>query len=137
MSLSLPDVRRVPLVLAVVAGLLSTSGAAPARRHVAAPGDLVASPSLSILGNVTAGINTEVDVTITNTTNQAVLLTDVVFNTVNAQGLAQVNITVPANGSAQAVVFMGPAGTGPAVMRVRWRGGSESTNWVTITANGT
>ena len=137
MSLSLPDVRRAPLVLAAVAGLLLTTGAAPARRHVAPPGDLVASPSFVNLGSVTAGTNTEVDVTITNNTSQAVLLTDVTFNTVNAQGLAQIDITVPANGSAQATVFMGPASTGPAVMRVRWKGGPASTNWVTIAANGT
>lgn len=137
MSLSLPGVRRVPLVLAAVAGLMLTTGAAPVRTHVPAPGDVVASPSFVNLGSVSAGINTEVDVTITNTTSQDILLTDVNFIIVNAQGLAQTNITVPANGTAQAKVFMGPVNTGPAVMRVRWRGGSESTNWVTITANGT
>jgi hypothetical protein len=114
-----------------------TTGAAPVRTHVRAPGDLVASPSLFNVGNVSAGINTEVDITITNTTSQDILLTNVNFIIVNAQGLAQVGITVPANGTAQAAVFMGPVNTGPAVMRVRWRGGSESTNWVTITANGT
>lgn len=96
----------------------------------------VASPSFVTLGDVSAGINTEVDITITNTTSQDILLTDVHFTVVNAQGLAQTNITVPANGTAQAQVFMGPVSTGPAVMRVRWRGGSESTNWVTITASG-
>ena len=137
MSLSLPGVRRVPLVLAAVAGLMLTTGAAPARTHVAAPGDLVASPSLINLGNVSAGINTEVDITITNSTSQDILLTNVNFNIVNAQGLAAIDINVPANGTAQAQVFMGPVNTGPAVMRVRWRGGSESTNWVTIAANGT
>lgn len=137
MSLSLPGVRRVPLVLAAVVGLLSTTGAAPAHRYLASPGDLVASPSFVNLGSVSAGTNTEVDITITNNTSQSVLLTDVQFVTVNAQGLAQINITVPANGSAQAVVFMGPVSTGPAVMRVRWRGGREFTNWVTIAAIGT
>ena len=136
MSLSLAGVRRVPLVLAAVAGLMLTTGAAPVITHVSAPGDLVASPSFVNLGSVSAGINTEVDITITNTTSQDILLTDLNFNTVNAQGLAQIDITVPANGTAQAQVFMGPVNTGPAVMRVRWRGGSESTNWVTITANG-
>jgi hypothetical protein len=136
MSPSLPALRRFPFAFAAVAGLLLTTGAAPAR-HVMAPGDLVASPSFVNLGDVGAGINTEVDITITNNTSQAVVLTDVTFNTVNAQGLAQININVPANGSAQAVVFMGPVSTGPAVMRVRWRGGRESTNWVTIVANGT
>lgn len=136
MSLSLPGVRRVPLVLAAVAGVMLTTGAAPVRTHVRAPGDVVASPSFVNVGNVSAGINTEVDITITNTTSQDILLTDVKFNTINAQGLAQINITVPANGTAQAQVFMGPVSTGLAIMRVRWRGGSESTNWVTITANG-
>jgi len=136
MALSLPAVRRIPLALATVVGLLLTTGSASAR-HVKMPGDLVASPSFVNLGNVGAGINTEVDITITNNTSQAVVLTDVTFNTVNAQGLAQVDVSVPANGTAQAKVFMGPASTGVAVMRVRWRGGSESTNWVTIAANGT
>src|SRR6188508_383907 len=106
MALSLPAVRRIPLALATVVGLLLTTGFASAR-HVKMPGDLVASPSFVNLGNVGAGINTQVDV------------------------------SVPANGTAQAKVFMGPASTGVAVMRVRWRGGSESTNWVTIAANGT
>ncbi len=137
MSLSLPGVRRVRLALAVVAGLMLTTGAAHVRAHVPPPGDLVASPSLVNLGNVSAGINTEVDITIANTTSQDILLTDVNFNIVNAQGLAQVNISVPANSTALAKVYMGPVNAGPAVMRVRWRGGSESTNWVTITANGT
>lgn len=137
MSLSLPDVRRVPLVLAAVAGLLLTTGAAPARKNVIASADLVASPSFVNLGSVPAGINTEVDFTITNNTSQAVFLDDVTFKTANAQGLANINITVPANGSVQAVAFMGPVSTGPAVMRIRWRGGSKSTNWVTIVANGT
>jgi len=136
MSLSLPDVRRGRLVLAATVGILLTTGASPARNIAKAPGDLVATPSFVNLGDVGAGINTEVDVTITNNTSQALELTNVTFNTVNAQGLAQINITVPANGSAQAVVFMGPASTGPAVMRVRWRAGSEATNWVTIVANG-
>jgi hypothetical protein len=136
MSSSLRALRRLPFAFAAVAGLLLTTGAAPVR-HAMPPGDLVASPAFVNLGDVGAGINTEVDVTITNNTNQAVTLTDVTFNTVNAQGLAQIDITVPANGSAQAAVFMGPVSTGLAVMRVRWRGGSQSTNWVAITANGT
>jgi hypothetical protein len=136
MSPSLRALRRLPFAFVAVTGLVLTTGAAPAR-HVMPPGDLVASPSFVNLGNVGAGINTEVDITITNNTSQAVVLTDVTFNIVNAQGLAQINITVPANGSAQAVVFMGPVSTGPAVMRVRWRAGPQSTNWVAIAANGT
>jgi len=136
MSPSLRALRRLPFAFAAVAGLLLTTGAVPVR-HMMPPGDLVASPSFVNLGGVTAGINTEVDITITNNTSQPVVLTDVTFNIVNAQGLAQINVTVPANGSAQATVFMGPVSTGPAVMRVRWRAGPESTNWVAITANGT
>ena len=102
MSLSLPDVRRVPLVLAAVAGLLLTTGAAPARTHVVASANLVASPSFVDLGSVPAGTNTEVDYTITNNTDQDIVVTDVTFKTANAQGLANNSFTVPANGSVQA-----------------------------------
>ena len=70
MALSLPAVRRIPLALATVVGLLLTTGFASAR-HVKMPGDLVASPSFVNLGNVGAGINTEVDITITNNTSTA------------------------------------------------------------------
>jgi len=138
MSLPLPSVKRIPLALATVVGLLLTTGAAPAKSRAAAPGDLVASPAFVSLGALPAGTEGgEVDVTLTNTTDQDIYITDVNFNVVNAFGLAQVGFTVPAHGSAQAKVFMGPSTVGPAVMRVRWRGGSESSNCVIITATGT
>ena len=137
MSLPLPGKRRIPLVLATVVGLLLTTGATPAKSRAAAPGDLVASPAFVSLGALTAGTEGTVAVTLTNNTNQDINITDVNFNVVNAFGLARVLFTVPAHGSAQATVFMGPSTVGPAVMRVRWRGGSESSNWVIITAIGT
>jgi len=137
MSLPLPGVRRIPLVLATVVGLLLTTGAAPATSRAAKPGDLVASPGFVSLGTLPAGTEGQVDVTLTNNTDQDINISDVNFNVVNAFGLASVLFTVPAHGSAQATVFMGPSTVGPAVMRVRWRGGSESSNWVTITATGT
>ena len=137
MSLPLPGVRRIPLVVATVVGLLLTTGAAPVKSRAAAPGDLVASPAFSSLGALPAGTEGEVDVTLTNNTNTDITVTDVNFNVVNAFGLATINFTVPAHGTAQATVFMGPSSVGPAVMRVRWRGGSESSNWVIITATGT
>ena len=137
MSLPLPGKRRIPLVLATVVGLLLSTGATPAKSRAAAPGDLVASPAFVALGAIAAGTEGEVDVTLTNNTNKDINISDVNFNVVNAFGLATVLFTVPAHGSAQATVFMGPSTVGPAVMRVRWRGGSESSNWVVITAIGT
>jgi hypothetical protein len=137
MSLPLPAVRRIPLVLATVVGLLLTTGATPAKSRAAAPGDLVASPAFVALGALTAGTEGTVDVTLTNNTNKDINISDVIFNVHNAFGLASVLFTVPAHGSAQATVFIGPSTVGPAVMRVRWRGGPESSNWVVITAIGT
>jgi hypothetical protein len=137
MSLPLPAVRRIPLVLATVVGLLLTTGATPAKSRAAAPGDLVASPAFVALGALTAGTEGQVDVTLTNNTNKDINISDVIFNVHNAFGLASVLFTVPAHGSAQATVFMGPSTVGLAVMRVRWHGGSESSNWVLITATGT
>jgi hypothetical protein len=101
------------------------------------PGDLVATPAFVNLGALPAGTEGEVDVTLTNNTDSDIFISDLNFNVVNAFGLASVLFNVPAHGTAQATVFMGPSTTGPAVMRVRWRGGAESSNWVTITATGT
>jgi len=137
MSLPLPAVSHVRLVVAAVVGLLITTAAAPTKSRAAMPGDIVASPSFVDLGALQTGTEGEVDVTLTNNTYQDIVATNVNFVVVNSFGLAGVDITVPAGGTAQVSVFMGPSTTGPAVMRVRWRGGSESSNWVTITATGT
>ena len=137
MSVPLRSVKRLPLAVATVVALVVTTGASPARTRVAAPGDLVATPSFVNLGSLPAGTEGEVDVTLSNTTSQDILVTDVNFHTVNSFGLATIDVNVPAGGTAVVQVFMGPSTTGPAVMRVRWRGGSESSNWVTITAIGT
>lgn len=137
MSVPLRSARRIPLILATLVGLFVTSAAAPHVTHAAGPGDLVATPSFVNLGNLPAATEGEVDVTLSNTTSQDILVTDVTFNTVNSFGLATIDINVPAGGSAVVQVFMGPSTAGPAIMRVRWRGVSESSNWVTITATGT
>jgi hypothetical protein len=123
--------------LATVVGLLLTTGAVPAKSRSAAPGDLVASPAFVSLGSLPVGTEGEVDFTLTNNTDQDIFVSNITFNVVNAFGLAEIDINVPAHGTAQATVFMGPSSVGPAVMRVRWRGGSESSNWAIITATGT
>jgi hypothetical protein len=134
MSLPLSRASRIHSALAFVVGLLVFGASLSAK-----PGDLVATPSFVDLGDVVVNQNTEVDFTLTNNSNQTIDVTGVNLVTINVSPGSLVGTgpcTLDPGESCSLSAFMSPADVGQAIMRVRWRAGSVSSNWVIITATG-
>jgi hypothetical protein len=127
------------MLLATV--LLAVALIVPVASVSAKPGDLAATPALVNLGPLPAGTEGTATFTLTNNTSQTFTSFNVDFVTINSSGLAQTSCPgfapLGPDQSCTMQVFMGPVNVGPAVMRVRWRSGSASSNWVFITATGT
>jgi hypothetical protein len=107
----------------------------------AKPGALSATPTFVNLGPIPSGTEGETAIEVTNNTSLTFTILDVDFVTVNSFGLAQSactgNVPFGPGQTCSMTVFMGPVHVGPAAMRLRWRSGSASSNWVLIVATGT
>jgi hypothetical protein len=132
--LPLSRASRIHLTLALAVGLLVFGASLSAK-----PGDLVATPLFVDLGNVVVDQNIEVNFTLTNNSNHTIDVTSVNLVTINVSPRSLVATgpcTLDPGASCTLPAFMSPADVGTAIMRVRWRAGSVSSNWVIIAANG-